>query len=431
MDYISVAVSVLIEMVIVYLFCNRLQERKTSNAILIGTIILGTVINFAVYFIFLNNSVLYINIVTSFITFSLFSVICFKGKIYTQFIYGVLLSLFMIISEFICMIPFTYKVVPMIVNEDLNTITAMLFSLVSKIMFLIISQITAIIISRHSVYIHSSDKRYAILLAVPVFSFVIVFCNILICTNVSIDKSVEFVLRLSMVVLAVLSIAVFVYYQIFEENETKIRELEKEKRLVELNNAYMQMLEHQNSELQMVFHDTKHHFMALDNMDDADEMKAYIHKIVPAINSNNINVSSNKMLNLLLNKYIVICKSKGIKFTYDVKTVSLDYIDDSELSILICNILDNAIESAEQSKDKTINISIKHINSMDLLSVENSCDIEPKHKNGKLITSKADAQNHGYGIKIIEKHSKMNNGQMEWSYDNIEHIFHLNILFQR
>lgn len=193
----------------------------------------------------------------------------------------------------------------------------------------------------------------------------------------------------------------------------------------------MQVLEHQNNELQMVFHDTKHHFMAIENMDNIDDVKAYVSKLSPQLeNQNHINISSNKMLDLLLNKYIVICKSKGVIFNYDVKTVSLDYIDNSELSILICNILDNAIESAIQSADKTVNLSLKRIGNMDLLSVENSCDTPPKHKGNRLITSKGDRQNHGFGTKIIERHAKQNNGKYEWFYDENEKRFHLNILFK-
>lgn len=433
MDYISIAVSVLIEMIIVYLFCNKIQERKVSNGLIALIVVLCSAFNFAIYFVVLNikNAVLF-NLLASLFTFSLLPIICYKGKPFKDFIYGILLSLILIASEYFCMIPFTLRMVPMILNEDMNTLTANLFSFLSKIAFLLISQITAMVISKRSKITNTNDKRYSALLVIPVFTFIITFCNMLICENVNVDKSIEFTLRISIAVLVAASVLIFVYYQMFDENESKLRELEKEQQFVELNNSYMQVLEHQNSELQMVFHDTKHHFMAIENAESLDEVKDYIHKIVPAMESNNnVSISSNKMLNLLLNKYIVFCKSKGIKFTYDVKTVSLDYIDDSELLILICNILDNAIESAEQSKDKTVSMSIKHINNMDLLSVENSCDTEPKHKNGKLITSKSDTQNHGYGTKIIDKHSKMNNGQMEWFYDNEEHIFHLNILFQK
>ena len=67
------------------------------------------------------------------ITFSLLSIVCYKGKLFTKFIYGILLSLIMIAGEYICIVPFTTKMIPMTVNEDMNTLTAMLFSFILEL----------------------------------------------------------------------------------------------------------------------------------------------------------------------------------------------------------------------------------------------------------------------------------------------------------
>ena len=146
-------------------------------------------------------------------------------------------------------------------------------------------------------------------------------------------------------------------------------------------------------------------------------MKSYIAKIYPELEAKNIiKVSNNKMLDLIISKYIVDCKNNNIKFDYEVKTANLDYIDDAELSILLNNILDNAVEAAKNSSERYIEFSLRHIkNNMDLLSVINSCDISPN----------------GFGTKIIKKHAKKNNGKYEWFYDDTEHRFHLTILFQK
>ena len=41
----------------------------------------------------------------------------------------------------------------------------------------------------------------------------------------------------------------------------------------------------------------------------------------------------NKNIDLILNKYIVLCEKSGIKFNYEVQTANLAYINDVELSI--------------------------------------------------------------------------------------------------
>lgn len=425
MEYLSLGIAYLLELIITVTFANRLMETKIKKPLIYLYSLPVYVASYGLFFV--AKSVI-LNILASIVMFLFTMVVGYSDKFIKKIVYTIYLFIFMYCSELVLTVP-AFKQFTLVTNETNSDMAMLLMSITTKILFFVFAQLFVIIIKPKE---FNNNKKYLVLFLYPISSYALIVFVFNVFDKFSVALNNYWILYTLAIVITIASVMVFSYYQYIDRKDKQIKELEKERQFAELNNSYMQVLEHQNNELQMVFHDTKHHFMALDNMDNADDMKSYIHKIVPAMESNNnVSVSSNKMLNLLLNKYIVICKSKGIKFTYDVKTVSLDYIDDAELSILICNILDNAIESAEQSKGKSINISIKHINSMDLLSVENSCDIEPKHKNGKLITSKADAQNHGYGTKIIEKHSKMNNGQMEWSYDNVEHIFHLNILFQK
>ena len=50
----------------------------------------------------------------------------------------------------------------------------------------------------------------------------------------------------------------------------------------------------------------------------------------------------------------------NINLEVSIKTANLDYIDDSDLSTLLNNLLDNAVESAKQSKKKFILLINKH-----------------------------------------------------------------------
>ena len=222
------------------------------------------------------------------------------------------------------------------------------------------------------------------------------------------------------------------YYGFLEEKDREIKELEKEQQFVELNNSYMQVLEHQNNEMRMMFHDTKNHYNAIANMDSAEKIHSYVDALFDDIQKYQIiKLTDNKMLDLLLSKYKAVCSSKNICFNIEVKTANLDYIDDSDLSILVCNLLDNAVESAEQSAEKSIIFSLRRVNTFDVLNVINSCDTEPVIK-GKIIkTSKEDKSAHGYGIKIISKYAKKNNAEYEWHYDNEAKKFNSTLIFKR
>ena len=48
----------------------------------------------------------------------------------------------------------------------------------------------------------------------------------------------------------------------------------------------------------------------------------------------------------------------------------------------------------------------------------------------QMITTKKQSKNHGFGSKIIERHTKSNDGEYEWFYDENEKRFHLSLLFK-
>ena len=425
MDYLNVGIIYILEFFITLSFCNRVLDKKSNYSIALVGIIPLYIVGFAVFVIFQNVPV---NACVSFLIYFFTMLLGYKDKLYRMIVYAIYLLIITYVSEFAFVFLFFSKYQVVISQNALTPNQQLIISIAIKIVNFVLVQLLALLIKRNEL---RANKKMLPLFLYPVIS--ICFTLYFLYLSAKYDLS-KFETNMYLIILlfdSIMCVVIFMYYGFLEEKDREIKQLEKEQQFVELNNSYMQVLEHQNNELQMVFHDTKHHFMAIENMDNIDDVKAYVSKLSPQLeNQNHINISSNKMLDLLLNKYIVICKSKGINFNYDVKTVSLDYIDNSELSILICNILDNAIDSAIQSTDKTVNLSLKRIGNMDLLSVENSCDTPPKHKGNRLITSKNDKQNHGFGTKIIERHAKQNNGKYEWFYDENEKRFHLNILFK-
>lgn len=416
------------EMLTSFCFFSRIYEKRKSNLFIF---VIGFLLFIPSSFIFniIGNEIL--NLIIFFIINVAYSLVCFDISQKNAIIQSIILDALMFSTEIITIIllPLILEVPTNRYKNDLHTF--IIVALICKMLYFILSQLLSFIIVKIG-HKNNSVKQFLPFFIFPVLS--IASCVVFLYTALKSEVSLFF--RISTTVICVLyifaSVFIFIYYQMLANKEEKINELESEKKLYNLNNTYMGILQHQNNELQMMFHDTKHHYMALSNFDNIDDVKSYIAKIYPELEEKNIiKVSNNKMLDLIISKYIVACKNNNIKFHYEVKTANLDYIDDAELSILLNNILDNAVEAAKISKEKQIEFSLRHINNMDLLSVVNSCDIPPKHKNGQLITTKFDINSHGFGTKIIKKHAKKNNGKYEWFYDDSEHRFHLTILFQK
>ena len=414
------------ELLLAYSFVSHNYERKTKavNIFLIGGLLffIGAVI-----FKYVGNE--YINVIVNFLIVLFFFEICFKIKWIEAIIYSIMLDVIMTVCEMIVIysISTIFHTEISLHKENLAYFT--ILAIISKILNLIVIQLFAIFIG----YIKKTNTysiRYTPLFVFPIISIVICALFLEMTSIYEYSNRYNVSILVVSIVMLLSSIGIFIYYQNLAENEAKVKELENEQQFYNLNNAYLEVLQHQNDELQMHFHDTKNHYLTLSGFDTIDEVKEYISKVYPDLESKTIvNVSSNKIINLILSKYIVLCNKQGIKLSYELQTANLSYIDDSELSIILNNIMDNAVEAASQSEEKQIEFSIRHINNMDLLSVINSCDTPPNVKGNRLITTKKDSNGHGFGTKIIKKHAALNNATYEWSYNKEEKQFHTNIIF--
>lgn len=181
----------------------------------------------------------------------------------------------------------------------------------------------------------------------------------------------------------------------------------------------------------MLFHDTKNHFLTIANIHNIEEVNSYVHGVIGDIQKYDIiQLTNNKLLDLLLSKYNALCINNNIKLSIEVRTANLDYIPDSDLSMIINNLMDNAFEAAKQSKEKIIDFSLIRVNNFDILKIFNSCDTAPIDKAHKLLTTKKSKAEHGFGTRIIEKYATKNNAEYEWLYDSSKKQFIATIIFK-
>lgn len=418
----------IIEMLIAFAFFSRNYKRKIKSNWAI--LIIGIVLFLLGSFVFSSFGNEVINLCVFFLINTVFAITCFQINIKNAAIFSILLDAIMFACELL-VIFFVSSIFKINTTEyKENLLVYIILSSISKLLYLAISQLLSFIVKKEN-RLDLYTKKFIPLFIFPILTIASLTIFLFIALKNNTDSKYQIAIAIISVLFICSSLFIFIYYQTLAANEAKINELESEQKLYNLNNTYMNILENQNDELQMMFHDTKHHYMALSSFESVEEVRQYIKKIHPVLeNKNNLRISNNKTLDLILNNYISICSQNDIKFTYETRTADLSYIDAAELIIILNNILDNAIEAAKNSNDKEIDLSLRHINNMDLLNVINSCDIPPKFNSKQLITTKANASSHGFGTRIIEKHTNKNHGNYDWFYDEIEHRFHLTIIFQ-
>lgn len=224
---------------------------------------------------------------------------------------------------------------------------------------------------------------------------------------------------------------IFVYYQELLERDNKIKDLETQKKIESIDKTYFEILEKNNEDLKIFTHDIKNHLMHISSLSESEEVKNYVNDLCGTVTSfGNKIVSKNKTLDIIINKYSVLCESKNIKLNFDTKTENLLFVEPTDLSTILNNLLDNAVEAAEKSKEKFINVKISlNEHNTKVLTIINSCDNEPVTSNGKLVTTKENSSGHGLGIKSVKRTLKNYSGDIEWFYDKEKKEFKVIVLF--
>lgn len=118
----------------------------------------------------------------------------------------------------------------------------------------------------------------------------------------------------------------------------------------------------------------------------------------------------------LLNYKKKTCEKKFIEATLDIGKLPSAVLPESEMIRLIGNVIDNAIEAAEQCESKWIKIQLKVVKGMLVLRVTNSKLKEHSPLANGMQTTKENKKEHGIGRKVIKKIVSRNKGYFK-EYD--------------
>ena len=125
-------------------------------------------------------------------------------------------------------------------------------------------------------------------------------------------------------------------------------------------------------------HDFRHHIALMTgyiDKNDYDSLKDYLHSFLRALPEDcNIIFCENYALNMLLVYYSQLSRQNGIDFTVDVSVPVQISVSDSDISVLVGNLLENAIDacSIQKCKDRKIIMHGCIKNSCLILTIDNT-----------------------------------------------------------
>ena len=130
------------------------------------------------------------------------------------------------------------------------------------------------------------------------------------------------------------------------------------------------------------------------------------------------NPSGNKLIDAIISSRVSECKYKKIRFIYKLDVLPELNIEQIDLSSVLSNLLDNAVEAAENTSEPLIEINIFIFRRYFTVAIKNSREKSIKEVDGKLVSNKADSKLHGYGTKIISDIADKYNGNFTYTVED-------------
>ena len=174
---------------------------------------------------------------------------------------------------------------------------------------------------------------------------------------------------------------------------------------------YINAITERTVEYNKLRHDMKNHFDIVERMINTShiqEAKDYMEQISFDQGEHYVHVN-HLVLNYILSNKTKLAKSHGIDLCSVIIGKPVTFIADVDYSILVGNLLDNAIEATIEAKENEVNLCLSFYEDRFVIEVKNCVVDKPKSK--QLLTNKKDKSKHGIGLKNIKDIVEKYNGQ--------------------
>lgn len=414
------------EMLISTIFFSNIAEKKKklSTIMIAGTLIfeIGALINIFII------STSWINVLFSIIATSILSMFFFKIKSSRAIFYSVLLvSISSFLEHIIIFVISSYSSL-YIAEYKSETILLVVEIIISKVLYFIIVMILLGFTQKDESIIKIPTAFYIF----PLITLISVTCFWYVSLNQHLEFRNQIILGIVSVLLLLATLFVFFSFQANAHRENKLLLLQQEQDKIKTDITYYEILEKQNNNLRAYAHDAKNHLSTIKNLNDNPEVEMYISKMIERLAEyGKVCHSGNHTLDVVIDKYVTECELNNIAFEFDIKNNNLSQIEPYDLVAILGNLLDNALEAAEQSQDKMVSIETDFRNNFSVIIVSNSCDKNPQFSNSELpITTKSNKRLHGFGLKSVRKTIKKYNGDIAFYYDDMTKSFVVTIMIE-
>ena len=179
--------------------------------------------------------------------------------------------------------------------------------------------------------------------------------------------------------------------------------------LIEMNNK---MLKKSLDETERTFelwrqsiHDYKNNIIALTQMieeERLDDIKKYLHNENKLIEQKMFYIKTgNSIIDTIINMKQNIAQKYNITYVTNITLPPNIVIGDIDISTILGNLIDNAIEASKEEDEPYIEVNIKQQKSFFIINIKNKYSKE--NNIDELKTNKSNSEFHGIGLKSVRK----------------------------
>lgn len=395
-------VSNLFHIYAVYVFSNSFFDKKNVNKGMEAFLyLLYYGINSAAYLIFGNWLItLLSNLLPFFAITFIYSSRVLKKVTSTVIIYIVAMTCDILVATFMTV----FKIRSLFFEQGLVT---------SIVILAVVNTITRLFSKKNSISINLPISYYFTVMLIPLGSIIIGYY-----VAVGLDRKS----LICSIILLLINVDIYYLYARLIEMFTD----QRQKELIEKQNLAFQnqldLMRQSQLKIRCLKHDMDNHIINMRELLDKGEylkLQTYLNKAKDFIDTDErIIESGNEDIDSLLNYKLQNIQKLNVETHYDVVVPGQMKINQFDLSIVVDNLIDNAIEALESlsyDENKQLTISIRHMNGYLKMLFGNTFDgiITKGNK-----TKKNDITNHGLGLKSVQMIVDKYNGFLKTNNQN-------------
>lgn len=408
-------------------FDGKCRYFNSKITLIVGTLLLATIVTA------INKITTYEGILGAvyIVVYFVFSLIFLRGSILKKIFISLLANICLISSAAL-----TSNVLFTIFNDDsMKIYTA---HSLERLIFMVIGLAVRVYIFELLIRLTNGRKEnlrikeWILIASVLAVSFLIFAAIQVVIINSKLSENNQILLMLSEFGLILINIICLYITINLSDTHKREEKLVVEKKQNEYTQKYVQTINEQYEQTRRLRHDMKQYFTVLDGLISErkySEARALISENYKSISCSEVVVNvGNDYVNSILNAKLTHAKSLQIDVICSIEK-DLSGIESTDLCNLLGNMLDNAIEAAQECKTekRSIELNISSLSNRLIVIVRNSINHSILAENPNLVTSKHDKSEHGYGIKTIKSITEKYDGTIDFFEENLTFVFRVEL----